>query len=74
MTKKKNGGTCSDNGGKFACQCEFPFSGATCEIDNCADIVPCENGGTCKEGPLVPPIYDYESMNYIYEITAYCGY
>ena len=51
ISKKKNGGTCFDNGGttEFSCTCEFPYAGGRCETDRCANLGPCQNGGTCVE-------------------------
>ncbi|XP_048720780.1 sushi, nidogen and EGF-like domain-containing protein 1 isoform X2 [Caretta caretta] len=45
----KNGGTCKDLPGSFACQCPDGFMGIQCEteVDAC-ESAPCRNGGDCE--------------------------
>ncbi|XP_075218846.1 uncharacterized protein LOC142323283 isoform X2 [Lycorma delicatula] len=46
-----NGGSCSDEIGKFICTCKSGFKGERCEI-NINECVsnPCRNGGSCIDG------------------------
>jgi len=43
----KNGGTCSQQGDSFTCQCKSGYEGNTCETVNPCYRNPCKNGGSC---------------------------
>ena len=46
----KKGGTCTDEGNDFKCDCQQGWKGKTCqEIDYCS-FKPCKNNGSCSNG------------------------
>ena len=49
-------GTCANSVGSYACSCEAAYTGDTCntfqQLDYCATLDPCQNGGTCLNEPF----------------------
>ncbi|XP_022111573.1 tyrosine-protein kinase receptor Tie-1-like isoform X2 [Acanthaster planci] len=75
----QHGGTCSVQGSTFSCNCQYPYSGSTCEIFIPCSTSPCQHGGTCSaQGSTFsctcPP--DYTGNNceaFIFQIACSTG-
>ena len=46
-----NGGSCSEEYGRFMCTCPPSYTGQRCELENSCDINECLNGGECSDRP-----------------------